>query len=343
MIIRTAPLGFPWPTLDPFLLCVHHVDHYPRGNERMGPAASLAGRALGQDFAGKDGWRMYHGQAVPGFPQHPHRGFETVTVMREGFIDHSDSLGATARYGAGDVQWLTAGAGISHSEMFPLLDLDRPNRLELLQIWVNLPARSKFANPHFTMFWNEQVPRLRTADAAGRRIEVTVTAGSLEGLQPLSPPPDSWAANPDADFAIWTIALDAGAEWTLPPARDARTARMLYFFAGAGLAIDGRELAQPVAAELRADRPLKLTALGKRAELLLLQGRPIGEPVAQHGPFVMNTRAELAQAFADYQRTRFGGWPFAADEQVFARDRGRFARHADGRVEQPATERPAAA
>ena len=91
----------------------------------MGPDASLAGRSIGQDFEGKDGWRMYHGDVVPGFPQHPHRGFETVTIVRQGFIDHSDSLGATARFGAGDVQWLTAGRGIVHSEMFPLLDRDR--------------------------------------------------------------------------------------------------------------------------------------------------------------------------------------------------------------------------
>ena len=77
----------------------------------MGPAASLAGRDIGKDFAGKDGWRMYHGDVVPGFPQHPHRGFETVTIVRRGLIDHSDSLGATARFGRGDVQWLTAGRG----------------------------------------------------------------------------------------------------------------------------------------------------------------------------------------------------------------------------------------
>ena len=121
-IVAVAPLGFPWATIDPFLFCVYHDDAYPKGNREMGPDASLAGRDIGQDFAGKDGWRMYHGATVPGFPSHPHRGFETVTIVRRGLIDHSDSLGATARFGAGDVQWLTAGRGIVHAEMFPLVD-----------------------------------------------------------------------------------------------------------------------------------------------------------------------------------------------------------------------------
>src|SRR5687767_10432503 len=142
---RTVSLGFPWQTADPFLFCVHHDDAYPVGDENLGPAASLAGRDLGQDFEGKDGWRMYHGQTVPGFPAHPHRGFETVTVVRRGFIDHADSLGAAARYGAGDVQWLTTGKGVVHSEMFPLLERDRENPLELFQIWLNLPRVTKLA------------------------------------------------------------------------------------------------------------------------------------------------------------------------------------------------------
>ena len=94
------PLRMPWETLDPFLFCVHHDDKYPIGNDQMGPAALLTGRDLGQDFGGRDGWNMYHGTSIPGFPQHPHRGFETVTLVRKGLIDHSDSLGATARFGA---------------------------------------------------------------------------------------------------------------------------------------------------------------------------------------------------------------------------------------------------
>src|SRR5213594_744077 len=127
---KVKPLGFPWETADPFLFCVHHQDHYPAGNAEMGPAASLDGHALGEDFAPSSEWRMYHGGVVPGFPQHPHRGFETVTIMRHGYIDHSDSLGATARFGPGDVQWLTAGRGIVHAEMFPLLNREGPNPLE---------------------------------------------------------------------------------------------------------------------------------------------------------------------------------------------------------------------
>ena len=142
-IIQTSPLGSRWETADPFLFCVHHVDLYPKANDRFGPAASLQGHDIGQDFEGKDGWRMYHGDVVPGFPQHPHRGFETVTIVRRGYIDHSDSLGAAARFGMGDVQWLTAGRGVVHSEMFPLLDRNGPNTLELFQIWLNLAAKSK--------------------------------------------------------------------------------------------------------------------------------------------------------------------------------------------------------
>jgi hypothetical protein len=334
-IIAAARLGAPpWPTKDPFLFCVHHVDDYPPANEQLGPAASLAGRDIGQDFAGKDGWRMYHGAKVPGFPQHPHRGFETVTIMRDGYIDHCDSLGATARFGPGDVQWLTAGSGIVHSEMFPLLNRDKGNRSELFQIWLNLPARSKFAAPYFTMFWDRQVPRYRTTDAAGRAIEVSITAGALAGLQPPAPPPDSWAASEDADVAIWSVTLAADAQWELPPAHGARTIRTLYFFVGPALEVAGRRFTERCAIEVRADAPVRLAAVGGPAEILLLQGQPIGEPVAHYGPFVMNTRAELEQAFVDYRRTLFGGWPYPVDDPVHPRDRGRFARHADGRIEE---------
>jgi quercetin 2,3-dioxygenase len=334
VILSVAPLGFPWPARDPFITCVYHVDGYPAGNDRMGPAASLDGRELGQDFQGRDGWRMYHGQQVPGFPPHPHRGFETVTVVRRGFIDHTDSVGAAARYGEGDVQWLTAGGGVVHAEMFPLLAADRPNPLELFQIWLNLPRAKKLVPPGFAMFWRESIPTVRATDDAGRSAAVTLVAGRLGEVAAPSPPPDSWAADPRAELAIWTIALEAGARWTLPAA-PAGLNRTLYFFQGDAVRVAGQELRGAREIVVRSDRDVPLEALGGPIELLLLQGRPIGEPVVAYGPFVMTTRAEVQQAFADYQRTGFGGWPWPSDEPVHPRAEGRFARHTDGRLDRP--------
>jgi quercetin 2,3-dioxygenase len=331
-VLSVRRLGFVWDTLDPFLFCVHHDDAYPAGNERLGPAASLDGRNLGQDFEPRDGWRMYHGEEVPGFPHHPHRGFETVTLVRRGLVDHSDSLGAAARFGGGDVQWLTAGRGIVHSEMFPLLERQAGNPLELFQIWLNLPRADKFAAPHFAMFWAPAIPTVTTVDAAGRPTTVVMIAGASEGQVAPRPPPDSWASKADSDLAIWTIRLAPGARYTLPPARPG-TNRMLYLFAGAGARIDGHNFTPSVGIHLRPDAPVAIEGGPVETELLLLQGRPIGEPVVQHGPFVMTTQAEIAQAFADYRRDRFGGWPWPGSGPVHPREEGRFARHADGRVE----------
>jgi hypothetical protein len=332
-VLETRPLGFPWVTTDPFLFCVHHDDAYPRGNEHLGPATSLTGRQIGQDFAGKDGWRMYHGQTVPGFPQHPHRGFETVTIVRRGLIDHSDSLGATARFGAGDTQWLTAGNGIVHAEMFPLVNRNAPNPLELFQIWLNLPAEDKLVPPHFAMLWNQDIPRCVFTDSAARRTEVMLVAGELDGKRPPAPPPRSWAARADTDVAIWTLALEAGATWTLPPASHASTVRMLFFFRGTSLELGSETIRANAAMVVRSDVAIPLAAGLDGCELLLLQGRPIGEPVVQHGPFVMNTRAEIQRAIVDYQATKFGGWPWSSDGPVHAREDGRFAKHIDGRIE----------
>lgn len=333
-IRAVLPLAFPWPTIDPFLFCVHHDDAYPKGNEAMGPAASLAGRNLGMDFDPKDGWRMYHGREVPGFPQHPHRGFETVTLARRGYIDHSDSLGMRARFGEGDVQWLTAGAGIQHSEMFPLLKKDDANPVELFQIWLNLPSADKMAEPHFSMLWAEEIPRFHAMDAAGRRTDLCVVAGTLGGVSPPKPPPRSWASRPAADVCIATIRMEPGASWILPAAAASTTERVLYFFAGSTLSVSGTVQAQPGGLVLEGGVGVELRNGDTPAELLLLQGRPIGEPVAKHGPFVMNTRAEIQRAFYDYQRTAFGGWPWVDEGPVHGRADGRFAER-QGVMERP--------
>jgi quercetin 2,3-dioxygenase len=340
-VLQVEPLSFPWKTIDPFLFCVYHDDAYPKANAQLGPAASLAGRDIGQDFSRNDGWSMYHGETVPGFPAHPHRGFETVTIVRKGLVDHSDSLGAAARFGRGDVQWLTAGQGVVHAEMFPLLEQNQANPLELFQIWLNLPAASKMAPPHFTMFWSQDIARLSAADAQGRSTDVAVIAGHLAGAgAPLPPPPDSWAAQAQADVAIWTIRMAPGAHWTLPAAAAIASEgdsvqRQLYFFKGESVTVAGRAINQASAIELQADADIELVNGQVEAEFLLLQGRPIAEPVVQYGPFVMNTQAEIRQTMADYQRTQFGGWPWPDSAPVHGREAARFARHPDGTQERP--------
>lgn len=338
ILLATALRSGPWPTLDPFLFCVHHHDAYPAGTAEQGLAPQhLQGRDLGQDFSGHNGFSLYHGHPVPGFPVHPHRGFETVTITRAGQIDHADSLGATARYGDGDVQWLTAGAGIQHCEMFPLRHTDRPNPTELFQIWLNLDARYKMATPHFSMFWAEDVPVVAHTDAHGRSTTVRCIAGALGATRSLPPPPESWASRAGSDVAIFSVQLQAGAQWILPAAQGVETRRMLYFFAGDALRVGDQQADQHCALELDAAQDCPLQAGDTDCEVLVLQGRPIGEPVAQYGPFVMNTRAEIEQAFADYRRTEFGGWPWDRPDPVHPASEGRFARQPDGSVERPTT------
>ncbi len=327
------PLGFQWETADPFLFCVHHEDKYPRGNSVCGPDASLEGRHIGQDFIVKDGWRMYHGETVPGFPGHPHRGFETITVVRKGMVDHADSLGAAGRYGDGDVQWMTAGKGVQHSEMFPLLSEDKENPMELFQIWLNLPKKSKMADANFTMFWGDEIPRKTIADDRGKKIEIELIAGALENETLPAPPPNSWASDPYNNVAVWNIHMEPNAEWRMPRTEKG-TNRTLYYYEGKGLSINGIAINEYHAAEVDEAFDLTLRSGPTGAKVLVLQGKPINEPVVQHGPFVMNSRQEIAEAFNDYQQTQFGGWPWPRRDQVHDKSKGRFAKYVNGKLEE---------
>lgn len=331
-ILKIKPLGFQWETADPFLFCVHHEDKFPKGNEVMGPVTSLQGRHLGDDFIIKDGFRMYHGQTVPGFPGHPHRGFETITVVRQGIVDHADSMGAAGRYGDGDVQWMTAGKGVQHSEMFPLLSQEKENPMELFQIWLNLPKKNKMVEPHFKMLWRDSIPKFVYTGTDKKTTTIEVIAGKIETVKAPAPPPDSWAADEKNEVAIWNIKMEAGAKWVLPKASDGVN-RTVYFYEGDTLILSGITIPKYNAVELKPSEEVILESGNNESSILLLQGKPIHETVIQYGPFVMNTKEEINQAFEDYHKNQFGGWPWPKYDQVHPREKSRFARHADGKEE----------
>jgi hypothetical protein len=332
IISNIRPLGFDWQTSDLFLFCVHHLDHYPVGNEWMGPDTSLEGRNIGQDFTPKDVWRMYHGESIPGFPAHPHRGFETVTVVLEGNIDHSDSHGAAGRYSNGDVQWMTAGAGLQHSEMFPLTNRSGNNRLELFQIWLNLPRIKKIVEPHYKMLWTETIPKVSIPDNNGNKTIITIIAGKAGETNAPDPAPDSWAANPDNRVSIWLIKMEAGAKWTIP-ADVPEVTRSLFFYKGGAFSVAGVIIPEYHSLNLLPEEPVVVQNGPEESLLLLLQGRPIDEPVVQHGPFVMNSNEEIFKAFEYYRNTRFGGWPWPRYDMVHPKDAGRFAKYSDGNTD----------
>lgn len=328
-VISNKEMGFVRETMDPFLFCVHHLDLYPAGNELMGPDEPLYGRHIGSDFDERNDWKMYHGEVVPGFPAHPHRGFETITIVLEGLVDHFDSGGSTGRYGFGDVQWMTAGAGLMHSEMFPLVNQDKGNKLDLFQIWINLPAENKMTKPGYEMIWSEAVPEIKE-----KGVEVKVITGSWNDVKAPDAPGASWANNQENEVAIYIIKIEKGHSIEVPTfSREVN--RMLYHIDGHATDVEGSKLKQKHGMHLRPDLPIKLEAKEGDTRVLLLQGKPISEPVVQHGPFVMNSRNEIIQAFEDYQSTQFGGWKWGRADVIHPRDQPRFARMGDGREEFP--------
>lgn len=317
---------------------IFHIDKYPKGKLDMSPDASLAGRDLGMDMQNPSGWSMYHGEHIPGFPAHPHRGFETVSIVTNGYIDHADSTGAGARYGKGDTQWVTAGKGVSHSEMFPLVHTDKGNTLELYQLWLNLPAKKKLSPPEFVMFWDENTPVVKKEGTRGTA-KAMIVAGKWDNIEPLTPPKNSYASDPESDLAMWLIQLEPHATIKVPAKHFAETERRFYVHDPQSMSHDpsvkvnigGTWVDAGEAIEQTDLERLTITNGPKSARVLVLQGKPIDEPVAQQGPFVMNTQAELQQAFDDYRRTQFGGWKWDSQQPVYPRETPRFAQYGDGK------------
>lgn len=332
-IIKIEKLDFMFQTENPFLFCAHHKDDYPRGNDELeAPSSDLVGRNIGNDFQIKDGWRMYHGKKIPGFPAHPHRGFETVTIVLEGFVDHSDSHGAYGRYGPGDVQWMTAGSGLQHSEMFPLVYKDKDNPLHLFQVWLNLPKKDKFTEPYYKMLWSEDIPIVEEIDSNNKKTSVKLIAGEYKEAKSIEPAPASWANNKKNNVNIWLIKMDPEAEFMIPEISNTIT-RNLYYYEGNTIEIDNTTINSNNRIKLQGDQEVSIKNGDKESYFLLLEGEPINEPVVARGPFVMNTMEEIREAYMDFQETGFGGWPWERTDPVHSNEETRFAKYSDGTVE----------
>ncbi|MBI3450502.1 MAG: pirin family protein [Acidobacteria bacterium] len=267
----------PFPTLeldqaDPFLLI-----------DEMGPADYKPGEAVGA-------------------PDHPHRGFETVTYMLAGEFEHEDSAGHHGFIRPGDVQWMTAGGGIVHSEMPSKEIREKGGRVHGFQVWVNLPAKLKMSRPRYQEIAAAGIPTAKSPDGLAR---VRVVAGEALGAKAV--------IDTHIPIVYQDWSFDAGADVTVPLPRELRA--MAYVFGGSvrvgdsGAEIGDGQLAvfgEGESVRFRGQVGANGADANKPARMLLLAGRPIGEPVARYGPFVMNTEGEIRQAIRDYQSGKMG-------------------------------------
>jgi redox-sensitive bicupin YhaK (pirin superfamily) len=248
--------------LDPFLFLNHHGPQlYPPGN-----------------------------RGLP-FGPHPHRGFETVTFILAGELAHRDSGGHESVIHAGGVQWMTAGRGLVHAELSPRSFLEQGGPLEILQLWVNLPARLKMTDPAYVGLEAADVPAI---PAAGGKATVHLVSGDFDGR--------SGPVRPLTDIALMTVSLRAGAEVDLPAPRG--KAVFLYVVSGM-VQVGGTPVPEHRLAELDDGDGVRLAATAD-ATILFGHGTPYREPIVAHGPFVMNSREEIVRAIEDYQQGRLG-------------------------------------
>ena len=267
---------------------VHGMFDYGQGADQRSPFL-LMDYAAPTSFTPNSGHRR-------GVGAHPHRGFETVTIVYDGEVEHRDSTGAGGVIGAGDVQWMTAGGGIIHEEFHSDAYSRRGGPFEMVQLWVNLPARDKMTPARYQSITADTIPSVPLAGGAG---QARIIAGSLEG--------HNGAAQTHTPMNVWDVRLSAGAEAALP--QPAGWTTLLLVQAGS-VRVNGHAVSEGRLVTLtREGSGLTLEALEGDARVLLLAGEPIDEPVVGHGPFVMNSRDEIRQAIADFNSGRFGNMP----------------------------------
>ena len=310
-IIENKEFTFREDPGDPWVARFHHLDAYPEGDgNQMVRKEDLEGHNIGADTDENLPWKMYFGKRAPGFPMHSHRGFETITVVLQGYVDHHDSAGEHGRYAAGDVQWMTAGEGIRHSEIFPLVHKDAPNTTELFQIWLSLPSYNKLVPCDYKMLWREDIPEVKTEST-----RVRVITGSYNGAEGPKGTEASWGSDPKSNTRILLIETDGG-EVAIDGVSETLN-RNLYFYEGDRVTVDGVEIEGKRSLKLKGDADFSISSDGP-SKLLLLEAEPIGEPIVNDGPMIMNTQEEILEGYRDYWDTHYGEWDWGVKDPMHA-------------------------
>lgn len=335
VVLRYIDFDMHWDTEDPFTFVSHHRDNYPMGNSQQAPPYDMiAWRDLGHDYRKHNGFRMFNGKVVPGFPMHAHWGYETFTLAEEGYVDTFDSEGNQARFGFGDAQWVTASSKYQHNEMYPLVFQDRSNPNNITQIMINLPLEMKGSFNDVNMLWAEDIKHKKSTQDSGENVEVIVYAGSYENLTVNVPNPNSWAANPDNRVKIVQIKMDEGAEYVLK-ADSPEINRNLYFVSGSDADVGGFEAEAGYRMKLKPDIDIKIKNGDIPSKFWLLDGKPIKQKMSSFGPVILKDDKTVRAAMNDIRKHEFDIWPWNLIDKVHSIEAPRFIKYADGREEYP--------
>lgn len=332
-IVRVQEASYNWDCEDPFFFAVHHRDNYPKGNEiQAPPQQELESRMAGNDYTKYLGYRMYKGKVTPGFPLHTHWGYETLTYVSEGYVDHYDSMGNQGRYGWGDLQWITASSRYGHCEMYPLAYNDRDNIQVVTQICINLPLKDKNRENQVRTVWENEI---RTVDGEGWKAFVLV--GEFLGVQGVEPNALSWARDPAHRVRIVRIAMEPGSEIVLEPTEAAT--RSVYITEQKAF-VEGKEIHELSRVKLRTDMPAAVKMGEKGSDIWLLEGNPIGESQRNYGPLMLGTDAEIRTALNVVRERQESDWPWDYVNKKQPLGTRRFFQSADGARSEPPGKAP---
>lgn len=322
-VLREMVADLHWDIDDPFVFASHHFDLYPVGNERQAPPKEEVDRKdLGNDYYKLFGYRLYTSKMTPGFQLHSHWGYETITLVPQGYVDHFDSLGNQGRYGYGDMQWITAGGRYHHCEMYPLVHQDRKNPQLVTQIMINLPLSEKDTPPEVHTVWKEDLTEFQENGCT-----FTLLAGTFAGRTAAVPSRRSWAADPAHHVTILRVLMPPGTSFTL--GRTEAANRNIYLTEG-GATVAGKAYRPATRLKLRPDREVEIVMGDKESEVWLLEGDPIGEKQSRWGPVILGSDAEVRKAVNIIRQKEMDEWQWDFVNQKQPLGTERFYRSADG-------------